>query len=236
MNKEIILEKCLPDQKAHQHNVTLSIDEEGFVDYKVEAILLPHVHILQYKLTTNHKSGIPVITFVENLSFICVKKDGKTDYEYLESWNGKFGMDLYISFDEEKPKYCQDALEVARTKPTFSVFDIFMIMTVAPENIEVLKNYQFKIIKNTENPVLLEFDNFDGTQKAASPAFLMALLLKQHLKAIKNETGKKPKEIAFSTFAQLNVDEIKRVKKQLNESCEMLKIACTFLDYAELQI
>uniref|UniRef100_A0A914XVG9 Uncharacterized protein n=1 Tax=Panagrolaimus superbus TaxID=310955 RepID=A0A914XVG9_9BILA len=122
MNKEIILEKCLPDQKAHQHNVTLSIDEEGFVDYKVEAILLPHVHILQYKLTTNLKSGIPVITFIENLSFICIKKDGKTDYEYLESWNGKFGMDLYISFDEEKPKYCQDALEVARTEPTFSVF------------------------------------------------------------------------------------------------------------------
>uniref|UniRef100_A0AC34FEA0 Uncharacterized protein n=1 Tax=Panagrolaimus sp. ES5 TaxID=591445 RepID=A0AC34FEA0_9BILA len=228
-----ILERWLPNQNAHEHDVTLSIDEEGFLSYEIKAILWPHVDIFLSKLTKKLKSGIPVIALIENLSFICVRKDGISDYEYLESWNGKFGMDLHISFNEEKPKYCQNAVEAARTKPTFAVFDIFPTMTVAPENIDTIKNYQFKITKDDENPVLLEFDSFDGTRKAASPAFLFAMLLKQHLKAIKNETGKKVKEIALSTFAELDDEELKRVQTQLMEACEMLKISGTFLDFKE---
>uniref|UniRef100_A0AC35H0B8 Uncharacterized protein n=1 Tax=Panagrolaimus sp. PS1159 TaxID=55785 RepID=A0AC35H0B8_9BILA len=116
-----ILETWIPDQNAHQHEATISVDEEGFIAYQIKPILLPQIKNLPTWLTKNLKSGIPIIAFFENLSFICVHPDGKTEYEFLGFWNGEFGMDLYISFDKEEPKYCQKALEVARIKPNLVV-------------------------------------------------------------------------------------------------------------------
>uniref|UniRef100_A0A914PDD1 Uncharacterized protein n=1 Tax=Panagrolaimus davidi TaxID=227884 RepID=A0A914PDD1_9BILA len=85
-----ILETWLPDQNAHQHEAILSVDEEGFIDYQIKPILLPQIKNLPTWLTKNFKSGIPVIAFFENLSFICVHPDGKTEYEFLGSWNGNY--------------------------------------------------------------------------------------------------------------------------------------------------
>uniref|UniRef100_A0A914QWU8 Uncharacterized protein n=1 Tax=Panagrolaimus davidi TaxID=227884 RepID=A0A914QWU8_9BILA len=227
-----ILDSWLPEQNCHQHEITLSIDLNGFIDFSTKAIVWSNVKTLP-KLLTENDFKVPVIAFSENLSFICVYKNGK--YEYLNSWNGKFGMDLYISFDEEKPKYCQKALEAVRTKPTFVVHNIFEIMPKSPENVPECAFHDFKITKDEENPVLLEFDNFDGTRKHASPEFLMALLLRQHLKAIKKEIGKKSKKIAFATFDELSDEEWNRVNMKLTEACEMVKTECEFFDLRKLR-
>uniref|UniRef100_A0A914PBW4 Uncharacterized protein n=1 Tax=Panagrolaimus davidi TaxID=227884 RepID=A0A914PBW4_9BILA len=144
-------------------------------------------------------------------------------------------MDLYISFDEEKPKYCQKALEAVRTKPTFVVHNIFEIMSKSPESVPECAFHDFKIIKDEEYPVLLEFDNFGETRKHATPEFLMALLLRQHLKAIKKEIGMKSKKIAFTTFDEFSDEEWNRVNMKLTEACEMVKIECEVFDLKKVR-
>uniref|UniRef100_A0A914P6J8 Uncharacterized protein n=1 Tax=Panagrolaimus davidi TaxID=227884 RepID=A0A914P6J8_9BILA len=109
-------------------------------------------------------------------------------------------------------------------------------MSMPPENIEPGNTWGFTITKDSENPVLLEFDTFDGTKKHASPSFLMAVLLRKHFKAIEDEIGEKPKEIAFWIYNELNdeeqfdEDEMKRIKKGLKESCKLLNVNCIFID------
>uniref|UniRef100_A0A914R4I1 Uncharacterized protein n=1 Tax=Panagrolaimus davidi TaxID=227884 RepID=A0A914R4I1_9BILA len=137
-----ILESWLPEQNCHQHEITLSIDLNGFIDFSTKAIVWSNVKTLP-KLLIENDFKVPVISFSENLSFICVYKNGKYDI-----------MDLYISFDEEKPKYCQNALESVRTKPTFVVHNIFEIMSKSPENVPECAFHDFKITKDEENPVL----------------------------------------------------------------------------------
>uniref|UniRef100_A0AC35FIA5 Uncharacterized protein n=1 Tax=Panagrolaimus sp. PS1159 TaxID=55785 RepID=A0AC35FIA5_9BILA len=227
-----ILDSWLPEQKCHQHEITLSIDSQGFIDFSTKAIVWSNVKSLP-KLLIENDFKVPVIAFADNLSLICICKNGK--YEYLNSWNGKFGMDLFISFDEEKPKYCHNALEVIRTKPTFVVHNIFEFMSKSPETVQECAVKDFKITKNDESPVLLEFDYFDGTRKQATPEFLMALFLRRHLKAIKKEIGMKSMKIAFTTFAELSDEEWNRVNMKLTEACEMIKIECKFFDLRKVR-
>uniref|UniRef100_A0A914YB66 Uncharacterized protein n=1 Tax=Panagrolaimus superbus TaxID=310955 RepID=A0A914YB66_9BILA len=109
--------------------------------------------------------------------------------------------------------------------------DIIKIMSMPADKIEVDKNWKFAITKDSENPVLLEFDNFCAEKKFATPAFLMALLLKEHFKIIKEKVGEKPNEIAFCFFDQFNDCERKRVEEGLTESCQLLKpsVKCCFI-------
>uniref|UniRef100_A0A914Q4X9 Uncharacterized protein n=1 Tax=Panagrolaimus davidi TaxID=227884 RepID=A0A914Q4X9_9BILA len=71
-------------------------------------------------------------------------------------------------------------------------------MSMPPDIIQISNTWGFIITKDSENPVLLVFDNFDGTKKVAFPAFLMAVLHRKHLEAIQNKNGdEKPKELHF---------------------------------------
>uniref|UniRef100_A0AC35G3C0 Uncharacterized protein n=1 Tax=Panagrolaimus sp. PS1159 TaxID=55785 RepID=A0AC35G3C0_9BILA len=103
-------------------------------------------------------------------------------------------------------------------------------MSTPSENTKINKTWGFTFTKDERNPLLLKFDNFDETKKLSSPAFFMAIYLRQHLKAIEEEIGKKPKEISFwITDQKLNGNERKRIKEGLEESCKLLKIVCSFI-------
>uniref|UniRef100_A0A914PCI1 Uncharacterized protein n=1 Tax=Panagrolaimus davidi TaxID=227884 RepID=A0A914PCI1_9BILA len=104
-------------------------------------------------------------------------------------------------------------------------------MSMSPEGIKAKKEWGFTFTKNAENPVLLEFENFDGTKKVSSPSFLMAMFLRQHLKAIEKKVGEKPKEIALWIFEEgFNEIQMKRIKDGLGEACKLLKLGFTFVD------
>uniref|UniRef100_A0AC34GWL0 Uncharacterized protein n=1 Tax=Panagrolaimus sp. ES5 TaxID=591445 RepID=A0AC34GWL0_9BILA len=115
--------------------------------------------------------------------------------------------------------------------------DLIKIMSMSPEDIKVEKTWGFNFTSDERNPILLEFDNFDGTKKVATPSFLMALFLKQHLIIIKEETGEKPKEVALWIYDQ-DFDEVqmKRIKDGLQEACKLIKIDCSFVDSGNFEV
>uniref|UniRef100_A0AC35GTC1 Uncharacterized protein n=1 Tax=Panagrolaimus sp. PS1159 TaxID=55785 RepID=A0AC35GTC1_9BILA len=102
-------------------------------------------------------------------------------------------------------------------------------MQMPPDNIITNKNWGFEVkIKN--NSIVLEFDRFDGTRNQASPAHLIALLLKKHLKAIEKENGTKVGKIGFYLFDNFKAEATERVKLQLTEAATLAKINCCFVD------
>uniref|UniRef100_A0A914Y2P2 Uncharacterized protein n=1 Tax=Panagrolaimus superbus TaxID=310955 RepID=A0A914Y2P2_9BILA len=118
---------------------------------------------------------------------------------------------------------------MVETKPSFVVYDLLKIMSMPPTEIDIDETWHFNFTKDSDDQTLIEFDNFNGQKSAASPKFLMALLLKQHLKAIKNVTGEKPRELGFCLFKVDDSDK-ERLKNQIIESFELLKIESQFID------
>uniref|UniRef100_A0AC34GTC2 Uncharacterized protein n=1 Tax=Panagrolaimus sp. ES5 TaxID=591445 RepID=A0AC34GTC2_9BILA len=225
------------EEKCHRNKITLMVDDESFPTCKIEPIMLPMVQQLPQKLDKIVRKKIPVVGFFDQTSVICIAENNKSNYNFLEAWNGsnlvkilgEFGNEVVISFDKDEPTYCKDAMEAFSTKPTFCVHDLISIISMPPEADKIQSSvlWNFKIVKDEENPVLLKFRTLheDGQNRAASPAFLLALILKQHVKAIRVETGVKPEALGFCLFlSQCDNVQKTRVQEQLEEVCRLLKI------------
>uniref|UniRef100_A0A914PK52 Uncharacterized protein n=1 Tax=Panagrolaimus davidi TaxID=227884 RepID=A0A914PK52_9BILA len=239
----ITLFTCTPNLKAHLHEITLKIDEQNFVTFEVKPIICKEIKNLPQKLEKKKNLKIPVIALFRNLSFILIPKNDKSPYEFLQSWNGIYGTDLYLNFDKEKPTFGENAFKSYGTKSNglvygFSIYfctkinfrflDITKIMASSPEKLQIFSEH-FKITKDAENPVLFEIIDHERKEKFATPAFFMALMFKEHLKAIKNEIGRKPKEIGIVFFDEYDVGGYDRVQTQISEACNTLKIECQFV-------
>uniref|UniRef100_A0AC34FWM5 Uncharacterized protein n=1 Tax=Panagrolaimus sp. ES5 TaxID=591445 RepID=A0AC34FWM5_9BILA len=220
----------MDDQKCHQRKVTLKIESECFPELLVESIIIPEIKGLPKKLdkiSELSETKIPVIGFFGQSSVICVYKDG--GYQFLDSWNGLYGNELFINLEQSKPKYGMDAIKM--DKMSSVVYDLIKIMSMPLDEIVVDENWKFVITKDSENPVLIEFDNFEGEKKAATTKLLMAMLIKEQIKCIKNEMGaaEKPVEIGFCFFDTFSEGEKKRVESGIEESCKLLKMSCKFI-------
>uniref|UniRef100_A0A914YU53 Uncharacterized protein n=1 Tax=Panagrolaimus superbus TaxID=310955 RepID=A0A914YU53_9BILA len=119
-------------------------------------------------------------------------------------------------------------------KPSYCVSDLIKIMSMPPlvESIERDSLWQFKIVNDAENPVLLEFDTFEGDRKQASPTFLLAMFLRQQIKVIRAKINSKPIALGFCLLLdKYDGDEKKRIQNQLEEACRLLKIECVFVKF-----
>uniref|UniRef100_A0A914Q7P1 Uncharacterized protein n=1 Tax=Panagrolaimus davidi TaxID=227884 RepID=A0A914Q7P1_9BILA len=106
-------------------------------------------------------------------------------------------------------------------------------MSMPSDSIEESSHWGFTFANDAENPVLLQFNTFSGKRMAASPAFLLAMLLDQQFKAIKKETGEKPTKIAFWIFKEYDDEGMERIKAGIEEACELKKVECIFIDAPE---
>uniref|UniRef100_A0A914Z8T1 Uncharacterized protein n=1 Tax=Panagrolaimus superbus TaxID=310955 RepID=A0A914Z8T1_9BILA len=205
----------------------------------LETFTLPrncHTVKLTVSIDTNNfpfrfvPSKAPVIGFFANSSVICYQKDGR--YQFLDGWNGVYGRELLISFATKKPSFMEDAAEDLRTKPSYVVLDLMRIAAMPINEIKHNGPWNFKFTSDEKNPILIEFDNYGGMKKAAPPAFLIAMLLKEHLKALKDEIGEKPTEIVFCLLDDFyKAEEMERITNQFEEACKLLKIKTSFLFY-----
>uniref|UniRef100_A0AC34F6D0 Uncharacterized protein n=1 Tax=Panagrolaimus sp. ES5 TaxID=591445 RepID=A0AC34F6D0_9BILA len=223
-----ILETNQLNKECHKNGITLKIDEEYFCSVLTTKILIPEILALPKTLYKIQQSKIPVIGFWDNSSVICVSKNGG-NYKFLEQWNGLFGKEIFLNFNKERPTLDGTSLASNEAKMDTVVFDILKIMAMPDNNIKVDEKWKFIFTKDADHPVLLEFKTFDGTKKQASPAFLMAILLRKQFEAIKKEFREKPKQVGFCFFDKFDEDERKRVGEKLQEFCQRLKFRCTFI-------
>ena len=75
----------------------------------------------------------------------------------------------------------------------------------------------------------MEFEVNGNTIKAATPPFLMALILKEHIKCIKSETSQRHDEIGICLLDELNESHETCLKENIREACKLLNRTCTFV-------
>uniref|UniRef100_A0A914ZC86 Uncharacterized protein n=1 Tax=Panagrolaimus superbus TaxID=310955 RepID=A0A914ZC86_9BILA len=228
--KKYVVPKTLT-KDCHRYQVTVTIDEENMDMIKFEKLEINNFNDLLLTADKMMKAKIPLIGFFYNSSIIGIYESSKESYEFMEEWNGCYGIDCFISFDQKRPKFGEKALEALQTKNTCVDFDLLKILSMPPEEIKIETSWGFTFTNNDENPILLEFDTFKGTQMASSPTFLMAMFLRQHLKAIEAKIGEKTKKIGLWIFEDLfDETQMARIKNGLEEACKLIKIDCIFID------
>lgn len=100
-------------------------------------------------------------------------------------------------------------------------------MSMSVSGVKVDPKWKFQITEGEENPVLIEFDDFEGNRKAASLHFLFALLLKHHVKTIENKTGIKVEEI--SIFLDCDKEVSDQIKPHISEASKKVNLICHVL-------
>uniref|UniRef100_A0A914QAA2 Uncharacterized protein n=1 Tax=Panagrolaimus davidi TaxID=227884 RepID=A0A914QAA2_9BILA len=230
---KILRKYSLPEGPYHKIKLTLTVDSYFFPSLTQEAYIEPEIEQLPKILTEKMDSKIPVIGFFDNSSIICFWNEKEKCYNFLEKWNGLYGEDLYISFDKEKPRYRIKAAKALKKNPDYVIYHLLRILSSPPSNLHINTNWSFKIKNDLENLILIEYKTFDGELQSNTPEFLMALLLKEHIKAIKEEIGEKPAEIGFVFFDKDNkylCKDYSLLKMKIKESCDLLKIGSTVVE------
>uniref|UniRef100_A0A914Q7I0 Uncharacterized protein n=1 Tax=Panagrolaimus davidi TaxID=227884 RepID=A0A914Q7I0_9BILA len=108
--------------------------------------------------------------------------------------DGSTKIPLYISFMEKKPVIGESAAKVAEKNPDFVVYDLMKLCSINFENAD--PKWPFKLIKNYNNEILVEFETSNGPRRAG-PDFLLAIVFNHCLKLIEKETGEKLEEIGI---------------------------------------
>jgi ABC-type multidrug transport system ATPase subunit len=215
------------DKNAHRYEVIFKIDEENFPSLTVKPICIDEIKLL-LGVFDEYDLKIPIIAFCDNFSVICYSKNGG-NYKFMDEWGGMHGNQLFINFDKKKTRFGTNAVTTPKTKMNTVVYDLIKIISMPADNIQVNEEWKFTFTKDNDHLVLIEFDSFDGTKKAASPTFLMAMLLKEHIKIIKNETVDKPDSLGFCVLNEFTEAEKRRVEEGLKEACKLLKIDTSFV-------
>uniref|UniRef100_A0A914PAZ0 Uncharacterized protein n=1 Tax=Panagrolaimus davidi TaxID=227884 RepID=A0A914PAZ0_9BILA len=215
------------DGEAHAFKITFAIDENNFLSLEIKKIVYEYMINFpkfcdSYKNEMTALENYPIIGILANYSFICIQKNGK--FEFLESWGGQWGNPMHISFDKKKPQFGKIAEETLVKHGKYGVQNLIKIMSEGNKASTTVPQRGYTFTKDDENPILLEFETFDGTKKSASPEFLMAMLIRQQLKAFEKEMGKKPTKLGFCIFNDLNEKEENNLQTALGKACELMKI------------
>uniref|UniRef100_A0A914PMF9 Uncharacterized protein n=1 Tax=Panagrolaimus davidi TaxID=227884 RepID=A0A914PMF9_9BILA len=219
-----------PKEECHRYNLYLEINQNNDPYLETSGIMLEQIEQLPLTLTKTVKTKVPVIEFFDNSSVICIWSEKKKCFEFSKQWNGVYGKDLFLSFEDATPKFTKKFTK----KQSFVVYDILTILATPTDEIEVDSDWEFKVIKDAnKSSILLEYNTFFGTRSASTPDELMEILLKEHLKVIKDESGLDPTSLGFciSSCYWFSSKEKKILQKKLNEICKNLKVGIEFIKF-----
>uniref|UniRef100_A0A914QPC9 Uncharacterized protein n=1 Tax=Panagrolaimus davidi TaxID=227884 RepID=A0A914QPC9_9BILA len=201
---------CTPEAAdCHQYELNFSIDNNNLPKAVIKNVMVPQIETLPMILDKSMKDRHPVIAFFDNSSVICFFNDKSEKYEFLESWNGVYGKDIFLNLKPEKP-----VLEYTSPVDNKSVITFTDICSFTESQPIPTLNDGLKLIKNATTQSTLEFERSDGTQGFSTPAFLMAFILREHYMAIKRKTGIKHEKLGIHYFK--NIQERKKVEEGRN--------------------
>uniref|UniRef100_A0AC35GED9 Uncharacterized protein n=1 Tax=Panagrolaimus sp. PS1159 TaxID=55785 RepID=A0AC35GED9_9BILA len=133
------------------------------------------------------------IVFAHDHFSVYVMEDGEGE-KMIKNSDGSTKISLYISFMEKKPVIGESAAKVAEKNPDFVVYDLMKLCSINFKNAD--PKWPFKLIKNYNNEMLVEFETSNEPRRAG-PEFLLAIVFNHCLKLIEKETGEKLKEIGI---------------------------------------
>uniref|UniRef100_A0A914Q5X0 Uncharacterized protein n=1 Tax=Panagrolaimus davidi TaxID=227884 RepID=A0A914Q5X0_9BILA len=201
---------CTPEAAdCHQYELNFSIDNNNLPKAVIKNVMIPQIVTLPMILDKSMKDRYPVIAFFDNSSVICIFNDKNGKYEFLESWNGVYGKDIFLNLKPEKP-----VLEYTSPVDNKSVITFKDICSFTESQPIPTLNNGLKLIKNATTQSTLEFERSDGTQGFSTPAFLMAFILREHYMAIKRKTGIKHEKLGIHYFK--NFQDRKKVEEGRN--------------------
>uniref|UniRef100_A0AC34FFY6 Uncharacterized protein n=1 Tax=Panagrolaimus sp. ES5 TaxID=591445 RepID=A0AC34FFY6_9BILA len=163
----------LPADPCHRYGLYLGINQNNDPSVEPSGIMIEQIENLPSTLGKIVSSKVPVIDFFDNSSVICIWNTKKNCYEFAEKWNGLYGKDLFLSFEDKTPKLT----DKFATKRSSVVYDLLEILaTPEGKEIKVDPDWEFKIVKKEDGTVLIEYDTLSGIQTSSTPNYLMTLL------------------------------------------------------------
>uniref|UniRef100_A0A914QGT9 Uncharacterized protein n=1 Tax=Panagrolaimus davidi TaxID=227884 RepID=A0A914QGT9_9BILA len=111
--KNVILQGPIEITKeCHRIKLTLSVDLNNYPSINQEAVILSKVSKMPKTLKIEKTEKLPIIGFFDNASVICLWNESENCYKFMDSWNGKFGKDLFIDFLLPKPTIVASSTDV----------------------------------------------------------------------------------------------------------------------------
>jgi hypothetical protein len=210
----VIYESKRDSQARHRTKFLFTVDFEGFPNLSVKPMILDVIKDLPPRLDTLFTNKIPVIVFADNFSVICACKKDETSYDFLQGWNGMFGVDTAIYHDGAIATKGYEATVVRNFFPQSGLSDIILLMSKTVEE-----------LKEAEIPALAEVEPEVGIRD------YMSKLLKEHFKAIEEETEQKVTEVAFWLVLNYGDDGNALIKKRLIETLKPMEIVSHLLKF-----
>ena len=173
--------------------------------------------------------------------------NGKTflHYLYMLVILGLQGKDLYFYFGEEKPQFIDSASNAQSYNQKSVVYgnyshlsnliedisDLFNIISRKNEDIYLnnkLDRYGFETTFDEEKGLILHFAGPQNKRLCATLACLSGMVIKEHWKSIKHETGIKHEKLVFCYFDEFNKIQVYGIEKTLKKACQLMNIECLF--------
>uniref|UniRef100_A0AC34FLD6 Uncharacterized protein n=1 Tax=Panagrolaimus sp. ES5 TaxID=591445 RepID=A0AC34FLD6_9BILA len=235
--------KNIPFQSAcHRLRVIVSINENNVITVKHEKEMIKSIVDLPRYLTefADINIGDPIVAFFDTSSTILIAKEDhdeqKCVYHFMDEWNGVFGRDLLIAFNKEKPTFFEEAFTTFKKKPSFVVHDLLQLMSYNYEEVdENDSRWSFKAIQDKEHGLLIECDHFGGCRQVQTPEYHFAMLMKEHVKAIKkhlkaNKKNGNTKRLGFLIVDKYTPEKLVRIRDKIAKACTLLNIVCYFVE------
>uniref|UniRef100_A0AC35G0L0 Uncharacterized protein n=1 Tax=Panagrolaimus sp. PS1159 TaxID=55785 RepID=A0AC35G0L0_9BILA len=108
--------------KEDRYNFYFEITHDNDPYLETSGIMLEQIEQLPLNLTKTVTTKIPVTEFFDNSSVICIWSEKKNCFEFSKQWNGVYGKDLFLSFEDAKPELTNKFAK----KRSFVVYGMFI--------------------------------------------------------------------------------------------------------------
>uniref|UniRef100_A0A914QD52 Uncharacterized protein n=1 Tax=Panagrolaimus davidi TaxID=227884 RepID=A0A914QD52_9BILA len=135
-----------------------------------------------------------------------------------------------ISFADNSVQVGEGALKLKDDRNSFVLTDILKFMTSDLSKLKIDPKWGFKVVKDKEGQIFLEFDTFRGRRKSP-PSFIFGLILKWAVSQAKENLGTMPDKIVIVTKLLDNV-----MKRHLMASCNYAKLNLINVQFQKYKI
>uniref|UniRef100_A0AC35FK71 Uncharacterized protein n=1 Tax=Panagrolaimus sp. PS1159 TaxID=55785 RepID=A0AC35FK71_9BILA len=169
------------------------------------------------------KNGVIIYVKEKTFSVETIKNGTLNDINLNE-------VPFAISIADNSVQIGEKALKLKDDRNSFVLTDILKFMTSDLSKLKTDPKWGFKVVKDKEGQILLEFDTFRGRRKSP-PSFIFGLILKWAVSQAKENLGTMPDKIVIVTKL---LDDV--MKRHLMASCNCAKLNSKNVQFKKYKI